>query len=255
MIRFVKKYKKVKQYSKLAQVYDYVMRHVDYVGWAKFVDSVLKMNGIKFGHIIDLSCGTGTFLMELNEYGYKLYGSDVSREMVKQAQSKCSKKGINITLYVGDMRTLRFEKRFDGAVSLFDSINYLRNEEDVLENLVSVASILNDNGIFIFDICTEANSLKNFNQYTEKGEYNNIFYHRKSYYLEYDHLQINDIKIIDKKTGEHYREIHRQRIYTAEEIKNIVTISPLRLVNMYDGFSFNPPDSQTERIHFVLEKK
>ena len=252
MLNILKKYEKVEQYSKLAPIYDYMMRNIDYEGWARFINSILKINGIKFGDIIDISCGTGTFLSKMNKYGYKLYGSDCSHDMINQAKLKYGKIGINF--YIMDMRNLHFEKRFDGAVSLFDSVNYLITENDLLKNLCSVESILNDNGIFIFDICTEKNSIKNFDKYTESGEYKGIYYYRKSNYLNKKHIQINDIKIVNKNNGENHREIHRQRIYTPEEIKKIINDSPLKLINMYDDFTFNPPDKQSDRIHFVLEK-
>jgi len=253
LLKYFKKHKKVEQYSKFALVYDHMMKHIDYERWAKFIDSILKMNGVKFGDIIDISCGTGTFLIKFNKYGYKLYGSDNSLEMINQAKLKCNKIGINF--YIMDMRNLNFEKRFDGVVSLFDSINYLTAEKDLLKNFCSVESILNDNGIFIFDACTETNSIKNFNQYTESGENKGIYYYRKSYYVKEEHVQINDIKIVNKNNGENYREIHRQRIYTPQEIKEIINNSPLKLINMYDDFSFDPPDEETERIHFVLKKR
>jgi len=229
------------------------MKHIDYEGWAKFINSILKMNGVKFGDVIDISCGTGTFLIKLNKYGYKLYGSDSSLEMINQAKLKCNKIGINFCIM--DMRNLHFEKRFDGVVSLFDSINYLTTESDLLKKFRSVESILNDNGIFVFDICTEANSINNFNQYTESGEIKGIYYYRKSYYLKKERIQMNDIKIVNKNDGENYREIHRQRIYNPQEIKEIINNSPLKLINMYDDFSFDPPDEETERIHFVLKRR
>ena len=243
----------MEQYSKFALVYDHIMKHIDYEGWAKFINSILKMNGVKFGDVIDISCGTGTFLIKLNKYGYKLYGSDSSLEMINQAKLKCNKIGINFCIM--DMRNLHFEKRFDGVVSLFDSINYLTTESDLLKKFRSVESILNDNGIFVFDICTEANSINNFNQYTESGEIKGIYYYRKSYYLKKERIQMNDIKIVNKNDGENYREIHRQRIYNPQEIKEIINNSPLKLINMYDDFSFVPPDEETERIHFVLKRR
>ena len=243
----------MEQYSKFALVYDHMMKHIDYEGWAKFIHSILKMNGVKFGDVIDISCGTGTFLLKLNKYGYKLYGSDSSLEMINQAKLKCNKIGINF--YIMDMRNLHFEKRFDGVVSLFDSINYLTTESDLLKKFRSVESILNDNGIFVFDICTETNSINNFNQYTESGEIKGIYYYRKSYYLKEERIQMNDIKIVNKNDGENYREIHRQRIYNPQEIKEIINNSPLKLINMYDDFSFDPPDEETERIHFVLKRR
>jgi len=86
--------------------------------------------------------------------------------LIKAEEMKNKYNKTEINFYTMDMRNLQFKKKFDGVVSLFDSINYLTTEEDILKNFRSVESILNDNGIFIFDVCTETNSIKNFYQYT-----------------------------------------------------------------------------------------
>ncbi len=248
----IRRYRKIEKYSVVAQIYDYMMRHVNYSGWANYVRSILRINDLESGDIIDISCGTGSLLKELKKLGYNLYGSDQSRDMLVQAKLKCNNPGIKFQ--VMDMRNLCLKKRFDAVVSLFDSLNYLTIEDDILKCLNSVEAILSNNGLFIFDICTEANSLNNFINYIEKGEYNRIYYQRKSYYINKERIQINNFKIINKKTGKNYRETHRQRIYYPEEITAIIDNSSLKLISMYDDLTLNPPTSKTERIHFVLKK-
>ena len=252
-MHIIRKYKRLEQYSKIVLIYDYMMRHVNYSEWAKYINSVFINNKLNSGEIVDISCGTGLFLKELKKIGYKLYGSDNSYDMISRAKSKSNNLGIHY--FVMDMRNIYLKKKFDAVVSLFDSINYLITEDDILKNLCSVDSILKDNGLFIFDICTEANSLKNFYNYTEKGKCDNILYTRKSYYIKDERIQVNKFKIIDKNNNENYSEIHKQRIYYPEEIEEIIKESPLKLISMYDDFTFYPPSNKTERIHFVLKKQ
>ncbi len=252
-MHIVKKYKRLEQYSKITLIYDYMMRHVNYNEWAKYINSIFITNKLNSGKIIDISCGTGSFLRELKKFEYKLYGSDNSYDMISRAKSKSNNLGIHY--FVMDMRNIYLKKKFDAAVSLFDSINYLVTEGDILKNLCSVDSILKDNGLFIFDICTEANSLKNFYNYNEKGKCDNILYTRKSYYIKDEHIQVNKFKIIDKNNNENYSEIHKQRVYYSEEIEEIIKESPFKLVSMYDDLTFYPPSNKTVRIHFVLKKQ
>ena len=255
MLSFLRMFQKAKPYSKFAQIYDYIMRHVNYAEWAEYIYSVLTKYGIDSGNFLDISCGTGSFLMEFKRYGFTINGSDFSPSMIEIAKSKHKDSGKEDIFFVRDMKNLTFDKRFDGIVSLFDSLNYLMVQEDVHKNLKSVSSILKDKGIYIFDICTEYNSIRNFDNYIERGEYIGLNYIRKSYYNKDERIQINDIKIIDKENGNQYREIHKQRIYTQEEMIQIIELSPLKLLAIYDDFTSNPPTDETERIHFILKKE
>lgn len=255
VFEFLKKYHKVKPYSKLALIYDYMMRHVNYREWAEFINSILKQNGLESGYVLDISCGTGSFLKAFEKYGYSIYGSDFSPSMIEQARIKHKKTGNENNFYVRDMRELTFDRKFDCVVSLFDSINYLTEQDDVLKNFNSVSSILEDNGLYIFDICTEFNSIRHFDNYHERGEFKELYFTRDSYYYQDERIQVNDIKIIDKEQGEQKRELHRQRVYSPDKIRHIIERSPLRLLAMYDNFSFNPPTDETERIHIVLKKE
>ena len=48
-----------KPYDGLATIYDFVMRHVDYVEWSGYVHKLLTKFGNKPQSLIDLACGTG----------------------------------------------------------------------------------------------------------------------------------------------------------------------------------------------------
>ena len=104
MFEFLKKYRKVKPYSKLALIYDYMMRHVNYIEWSKFIYSILKQNGIDSGNVLDISCGTGSFLKAFAKYGYSIYGSDFSPSMIERARIKHKKTGNENNFYVRDMK-------------------------------------------------------------------------------------------------------------------------------------------------------
>ena len=105
-------------------------------------------------------------------------------------------------------------------------------------------------GLFIFDLCTEANSVRYFSDLREKEKGDGFSYTRHSHYS--DSIQYNDFEIAFKKPKRVISERHQQRIYALSEIEPVIDASPFRLEGSYDGFGFRPPSSHTDRVHFVL---
>ena len=75
-------------YEGLAPIYDYVMRHVDYVHWANHVQSLRRRHGGDTRHLLELACGTGNVACALAAQGCAVTGYDASEEMIRVAQEK-----------------------------------------------------------------------------------------------------------------------------------------------------------------------
>src|SRR5690606_20886948 len=91
----------------------------------------------------------------LMSLGHRVTGVDVSAAMLKQAQENARSFGFELSLYQQDLRQLRLSDRFDGAVCLCDSLNYLTEHSDFTQALQKVADALKPGGIFLFDVNTE----------------------------------------------------------------------------------------------------
>ena len=51
-----------------------------------------------------------------------------------------------------------------------------------------------------------------------------------------------------------YEEYHYEKAWTTEEIKELIEMSGLELINVYDECSFSPPHEKSTRIHFVARE-
>lgn len=237
-------------YSALAEIYDYVMRHVDYVHWADYVESLLARHNLVAQTILDIACGTGSLAIELRKRGYRTGGADGCGPMLKRAEAKADDAGYDIPFSHQAFLELEGFKPYDTAVCLYDSMNYLMSLEDFATALERVHETIYPGGLFIFDLCTEANSVRYFSDLREKEKGDGFSYTRHSYYSE--GIQYNDFEITFKKPKRVVSERHRQRIYALTDIEPIVDASPFRLEASYDGFGFRPPNNHTDRVHFVL---
>lgn len=240
----------VEPYSKLALFYDGMMEHVDYRHWAKYIDAIFKKTGRSVCRVCELACGTGTLAIELSKRGYKMTCSDISSEMVEVAKNKAAQSRVDIEFSVQNMLDFRSDKKFDAVLCLYDSINYLLDPSDLMRCLLNAAELINDGDIFIFDACTEHNSLKNFNQRYEYDKTHD--YRRRSYYVAEQRIQVNEITV--HVNGNFYFEKHTQNIFPLFEIIKTIERSSFRLMGIYENLTFRKGKEDSERVHFVLEK-
>lgn len=239
-------------YSQLARIYDFVMRHVDYERWADYLQRIFAKLDFSPGMILDIGCGTGNLMAALMRKGYSVCGFDISLAMVAIARQKLEMK--NIPLWRGDMRHLAVRSGLQCVICLYDSINYLLQLEEVAETIRQVYQVVEQNGVFIFDICTERNSMENFANYFEQEKQGDLSYMRRSHYDHKARIQYTEFDISFKKEKVTFHEVHRQRIYPTEEILALIEQSPWNLLYAFSNFSFEPANKKSNRIHFVLQK-
>ncbi len=248
-----KKVKKAAPYEKLAPIYDFMMRHVDYAMWADYVLQIYRKLEFQPDSLLDTSCGTGNFLINMRKFVPKLYGCDGSFSMVKQARKKESL--AEIPIWAGDMRRIGLKKNVDALVCLYDSINYLCTSDEILLALENFYDLTNPGGVLIFDICTIQNSELNFSNYYETKKEKDFAYTRWSHFDHKTQIQYTEFQIKFRGDGTLYHEVHRQRIYHTETFFHLIEKTEWKLVFALDGFSFEPPSHNSNRIHFVLRKQ
>jgi ubiquinone/menaquinone biosynthesis C-methylase UbiE len=246
----------VEPYSKLAYIYDDVMYHVDYKAWSRYIHRIIQKWHPHAQKILDISCGTGSLLLKLNLKNYKLYGCDFSFDMVKIAKRKIKAKKAAIPLWQGDMIYFGIKpKKVDVIVSLYDSVNYIMNKSGWQKMFDCVYHGLNNDGLFIFDICTEKNSRKYFHNYFEKKIGKGYYYTRESNYDSINKIHSNRFVIHFNSENATFLELHEQRILLLKEVTNLIKHTNFRLLGVYHGFTFKSATENSLRVHFVLKKK
>ena len=127
------------------------MDNVPYDEWGAYLVSLLKKYGVEDGLVLDMGCGTGAMTRYLDAHGYDMTGIDLSEEMLTIAKEKSSS---DILYLLQDMREFELYGTMRAAVSVCDSMNYILEEEDLLQVFSLVNNYLDPGGIFIFDLNT-----------------------------------------------------------------------------------------------------
>ena len=182
-------------------------------------------------------------------------GFEFSFDMVKIANQTKKSRAQQISFYQGDMIFFYLKRKFNVVVCLYDSINYLTDFNVWRQLFDRVSNILKEKGLFVFDICTEKNSVKYFNNYSEKKGGIDYEYLRESSYDRKKHIHENKFTISFGKESNEYVEIHRQKIFYLKEILKFIRSTKFRLLGYFDDFSFKHASEESLRVHFVLQKK
>lgn len=153
---------KLKLYSDLAEIYDQLYLNIfDYKEDAEFVDTILKKYHIK--KFLELGCGSGHLAQLLAKKGYKITGIDLHEEMLQIARKRLPK----VEFIQQDIRTLKFERKFDAIIAMGRMFTYMTTNKDVESSIRSIANCLTPNGIFLFDNFSAVHFVKNFQENME----------------------------------------------------------------------------------------
>ena len=253
-ISWRKNEQQVEPYCKLALIYDNVMSHVKYEIWANYISRIIKKHHSSAVNVIDIACGTGSLLLKLLSYDYRLLGFDCSFSMITQAQKKILSLGYVVPLWQEDIKKFSLKYPVDVMLCLYDSINYTNTLDECDEIFRCAFDGLQKNGLFIFDICTEKNSIKYFDNYFEKNKGNGYSYTRKSNYNFYTKIHSNIFKIDFKNSDVTFVEFHKQKIYYIDELIEAINRTQFKIIDLCDGFSFKKGSEESLRVHFVLKK-
>lgn len=249
------------EYTKLADIYDAVMEDVNYELWADFIDAIILKHHPKPKTILELACGTGSLSLFLDELEcYDILATDKSLPMIEKARKKNEAMQCNVDFEVMDFLDIDVDRTFDIVVSIFDSVNYLQTSDEVLRFLEEVQKVLAPESLLVFDFTTPKNSIQAIDYLNNEEGYteDNHRFFRQSTYDAGQQIHKNEFKIEkladDQETVlQQFRETHLQKIYTLQQMLDIINQTAYNIVAKYSGFEFEEADEQSLRITMVLQ--
>ena len=147
----------------VAEPYEILSTLYDDAGWGAFAasmtDRVLALatehDLDKIDHVVDVACGTGVAAAKFAAAGYRVTGVDRSQPMLDQARQRIDEAGLDkVTLVESDMRDFCLDEPADLITCMYDSLNYLLEEANLLAAFQSAEAALRSGGLYIFDMNT-----------------------------------------------------------------------------------------------------
>lgn len=227
--------------------------------------------------VVDLGCGTGKLTEILADRGYDVMGIDLSEEMLNMALERRDRLGHRTMYLCQDMREFELYGNAGTFISVGDSVNYLLSEEDVEKLFKRVQLFLFPQGIFVFDFKTlhlyrdiigdrtiaedreDCSFIWNnwFDADTGINEYDLSLFIRDSGKENSEKDEIGDSVLPEPESGtlfRKYEEIHRQKGYTLEKMRELSERAGLEWICEMDSETQGPATEDSERILCVVRE-
>ena len=249
-------------YTDFAQVYDSFMDYAPYENWADFLAGRLREDGIRDGLVLDLGCGTGTVTRLLAEKGYDMIGVDNSEAMLNIALEKEAEKPQNILYLEQDMREFELYGTVCAVVCICDSLNYLLEEEDLLETFRLVNNYLDPGGLFVFDFNTVYKYETVIGDATIAENREDCSFIWENFYDPKERINEYDVTVfVREQEGpqgglfRRFTETHYQKGYTLSDIRGLIGKSGLLFVEALDADTLGEVTAQSERIYCIAREQ
>ena len=271
-------------YRSFASVYDEFMDGTDYEAEADKISEMITTYGLsKPTHmrtgeseardvllaaeknlVVDLGCGTGKLTEILANQGYDVMGIDLSEEMLSMAIERRDKLRHRTLYLCQDMREFELFGTAGTFVSVGDSVNYLRTDEDMDKLFRRVNTFLFPRGIFIFDFKTLHLYRDVIGDSTIAEDREECSFIWENWFDGETNINEYDLTLFikDKDSGDKddnvfrkFQEIHRQRGYTLEEMKSFAENAGLVWITGIDSDTGEEVTPESERILCVVREK
>jgi ubiquinone/menaquinone biosynthesis C-methylase UbiE len=245
----------MKSYEEFASIYDNLIHgDIDYKKWADKIIQITNREGIQLNDYLDIACGTGNLTIEIANYFKSTWGTDLSSDMLMEAEIKFRDERKKAKFICQDMTDINLNKQFDLITSALDSANYITEDEGLADFFEGVYKHLKENGLFIFDI----------NSYYKLSEIlgNNLYTH-DSQDIVYIWENVFEDEIVSMyltfflKNGEQYKrfdECHTERAYMEVEVEELLISTGFNIVEKMDNYNDEKVTNKTERITYVVRK-
>lgn len=245
-------------YEDFASVYDALMDDYDYDAWAAhYLDLIQGEDGQLPRRAAECACGTGSLTVRFAQAGLNIVGVDLSKSMLRHAEEKARKWGVQAAFVCQDMKKLTLPRRVGAVLATCDGVNYLTAPKDVQQFFAAAYESLLPGGRLCFD-CSSRHKLEEVMGDAFFGEERDgiatLWQNRLN---RENHVLTMDVTFFVREDDGRYRrfrEEHRQRAHSEEEI--LAWLSEAGFVNgkCYGEMRCDAPRADDMRIHYVAEK-
>ncbi len=218
------------------------------------VESLIDVLDIKpDDSILDLCCGYGRLTIPFARRGYNITGYDLCKKALDIAREKIEAESLQMHLVRGDMRELGFENEFDVIYNFFTSFGYFEHDSEDLKVLEGVSRSLKDQGRFLIDYINGPRILKQFQEKIQEDLDDRLIIHENTYDEKSKRIK-SKWTFVYKNTEESNEYLITNRLYSINELTDMLGSVGLEAVNTYGDMEKTSYDENSRRIIVVAQK-
>ena len=220
--------------------------------FSKQLINYLKANNLQPKNVLDVYCGAGNFLAEMQKTGIKCTGTEGSKAFIKFNQKNYKDMEF---LYANNLADFATKQKFDMITCIYDLVNYMETYKEWQDFFKVAYKQLNKGGLFVFD----------YNTPKRLADWNTVVYEEsdKMDYLQtvksgvYGKTIINYIYYIKNADGTYDKtsSLRTETTFELEQVLDALKKAGFKDIKLCD-FSLNPvanPQAKN-KLHIVATK-
>jgi len=223
-------------YRSLAPYYDKVYAGKAYFKESRFVRDLLQSQGAKT--VLDVGCGTGNHIQRLKRYGFDCFGTDINYEMLAVAQPK-----VRVPLVQADMKALPFRGEFDAVICMYATFNHNTTYEDARTTLNCFRDQIDTGGVVLIDLHNPSDSGIRLDKRGDVERDVSWEFNEKT--------RIERSRVKFRVGDQTIEDEHTMRIYTIEEMREMLNDCGFGEVIVYEGYGFTPATNRSKNLEVV----
>jgi SAM-dependent methyltransferase len=240
-------------YGAFALVYDRGLGRLFFDGVRPVLDRLDRAYPATDRTHLDLACGTGFVVRYFRSKGFDSLGLDASVPMLAQARRRGD------PVVASDFREFALRRKFARITCLYDSLNHVMDEDDMVRIFTSVCAVMGMGSQFWFDLNHPSAyaTVWSISEPYEAGGDDWALSIDTRYDLERN-LAVAKVTGQCVIAGEQVpiHELHRQRAWSDADVRRLLRESGLHVV---DSFRFNPfglggNSDATVKLMYVLKR-
>lgn len=199
-------------YSDLSGYYDLFCAEIDYAVQCAFARRVFEAFTRSSGRCyLDLACGTGQHLLDMQQHGFVAHGLDNSAEMLARAAQRCP----DASLQLCDLAAFSQDSEFDFITCFLYSLHYSHPASALAETLKRSFTALKPGGVLLFN-AVDARGVQNDDGVTTRLNEGDAELSFKSGWHYRGEGEVLDLYLaIARQSGEDTRQWHDHHVMTA----------------------------------------
>ena len=243
-------------YETFAAVYDAVMDDSLYDKWTDFsLRHLPKTKERK--KLLELACGTGIQSVRFSQAGFEVTGLDLSGDMLKIAEKRAASAKQKIDFIEGNMLDLSKAGKFDFVTCYSDSVCYMQDEVEVGDVFKEVYNVLNEDGVFIFDVHSTYQTDEVFPGYSYHENAEDFAMLWDTYEDAAPHSIVHELTFFVKEADgsfSRHDEVHEERTYEVLTYDILLEQAGFKSFKLYADFEDMEPTETSTRWFFVAQK-
>jgi SAM-dependent methyltransferase len=215
-------------------------------------EKIVRLTGVGGGKVLDLACGPGRHAAALAKRGFAVTAVDRTSFLLEHARARAAQANLPVEFVREDMRRFSRPRTFDLIINIFTSFGYFDDQADDLGVLRLVLENLKPGGAFVLEMVSKERLARAFHPTTSTELPNgDVLFQRHEIVDDWTRVR-NHLTLMRAGAVRTFEFTHR--IYSGQEMKDLLTTAGLAGARVYGDLSGSPYGFDAQRLIAVARR-